>query len=59
MEDETAVGVPLMVPVVEPMDSPEGSVGEMEYESTVPVPYRVGETDCMAVPTDRVKEFGE
>ena len=35
---------------------PEGRLGEMEYESTVPA-YDVGVTEVMAVPTDSWNEF--
>ena len=57
-EAATAVGVPLMVPVAVFRFRPEGSEGETEYESTVPAKM-VGETACIAVPTESVNEFGE
>ena len=38
VDGETADGVPDTVPVEASMDRPEGRVGVMEYESTVPVP---------------------
>ena len=52
----TAVGVPLSVPVDVSSDSPAGSDGETEYETTVP-PVDVTEVVVMAVPLVKVKEF--
>ena len=54
-EDVTAVGVPLSVPVDVSSDSPAGSDGETEYETTVP-PVDVTEVVVMAVPLVRVNE---
>ena len=51
----TAVGVPLSVPVDVSSDSPAGSDGETEYETTVP-PVDVTEVVVMAVPLVRVNE---
>ena len=52
-----ALGVPEMAPVEVSSDSPAGSVGETEYEVTVP-PLLVGDTVVMAVPLVNVNEFG-
>ena len=52
----TAVGVPLIAPVDVSSDSPAGSDGETEYETTVP-PVDVTEVVVMAVPLVKVKEF--
>ena len=53
---DTAVGVPLSVPVDVSSDSPAGRDGETEYETTVP-PVDVTEVVVMAVPLVNVKEF--
>ena len=45
-----------MVPVAVSKTIPEGRLGDMEYESTVPA-YDVGVTEVMAVPTDSWNEF--
>ena len=52
---DTAVGVPLSVPVDVSSDSPAGRDGETEYETTVP-PVDVTEVVVMAVPLVRVNE---
>ena len=57
MEDDTAVGVPLMAPVDESSERPEGREGETDQEVTGP-PLTVGVTVVMDVPLVRVNEFG-
>ena len=57
VEDETAVGVPLMAPVVESSERPAGSEGETDQEVTGP-PLVVGVTVVMAVPLVRVNVLG-
>ena len=52
-----ADGVPLMAPVDESIESPDGSDGETAHAVMVP-PLAVGVTDVMAVPLVRVKESG-
>jgi len=51
----TAVGVPLMAPVVVSRDKPAGSDGETEYDTTLP-PVEVTVSVVMAVPFSRVSE---
>ena len=51
----TAVGVPLMAPVVVSSDKPAGSDGETEYDTTLP-PVEVTVSVVMAVPFSRVSE---
>ena len=51
----TAVGVPLMAPVVVSNDKPAGSDGETEYDTTLP-PVEVTVSVVMAVPLVRVSE---
>ena len=51
----TAVGVPLMAPVVVSNDKPAGSDGETEYDTTLP-PVEVTVSVVMAVPFSRVSE---
>ena len=53
----SAVGVPLMAPVVESKDKPAGRVGETDHEVIVP-PLTVGVTVVMPVPLVSVNEFG-
>ena len=55
--DVTAVGVPLMAPVDESSDKPDGREGETDQEVTGP-PLAVGVTVVMAVPLVSVKVFG-
>ena len=55
VEDVTAVGVPLMAPVVVSSDNPAGSDGETEYDTTLP-PVEVTVSVVMAVPLVRVSE---
>ena len=57
VEEVTAVGVPLMAPVVESKDKPAGRVGETDHEVIVP-PLTVGVTVVMPVPLVSVNEFG-
>ena len=52
-----AVGVPLIAPVVEEKESPDGSDGEIDQEVTVP-PLEVGVTVVMVVPFVSVSELG-
>ena len=53
----TAVGVPLMAPVEESSESPEGREGETAHVVMAP-PLAVGVTVVMAVPLVSVTEFG-
>ena len=53
----TAVGVPLIAPVVESNDNPAGSVGETDQDVMVP-PLTVGVVVVIAVPLVNVNEFG-
>ena len=52
-----ADGVPLMAPVDESIESPDGSDGETAHAVMVP-PLAVGVTDVMAVPLVKLNEFG-
>ena len=54
-EDVTAVGVPLMAPVVVSRDNPAGSDGDTAYETTLP-PVEVTVSVVMAVPLVSVSE---
>ena len=56
-EEVTADGVPLMAPVVESSDRPDGSDGETDHEVMAP-PLIVGVTVVMAVPFVKVNESG-
>ena len=56
-DEVTAVGVPLMAPVEESRESPEGREGETAHVVMAP-PLAVGVTVVMAVPLVSVKEFG-
>ena len=56
-EEVMASGVPLMAPVDESRDSPDGSEGETDQEVTAP-PLDVGVTVVMAVPFVNVNELG-
>ena len=56
-EEVTADGVPLMAPVVESSDRPDGSDGETDHDVMVP-PLIVGVTVVMAVPFVKVNESG-
>ena len=53
----TAVGVPLIAPVVESRDNPAGSDGETDHEVIVP-PFAVGVTVVICVPLVKVNVFG-
>ena len=53
----TAVGVPLIAPVVESSERPAGSEGETDHEVIVP-PFAVGVTVVICVPLVRVNVFG-
>ena len=53
----TAVGVPLMAPVDESRDNPEGNEGETDQDVMGP-PLEVGVTVVMAVPSVSVNVFG-
>ena len=53
----TAVGVPLIAPVVESRERPAGSEGETDHEVIVP-PFAVGVTVVICVPLVKVNEFG-
>ena len=57
VEEETAVGVPLIAPVEESKDKPAGRDGETDHEVTVP-PVIDGVTVVIAVPLVKVNEFG-
>ena len=52
-----AVGVPLMAPVEESSERPDGSDGETDQEVTAP-PLEVGVTVVMVVPLVSVSELG-
>ena len=49
VEDEMAVGVPEIAPLVVEKERPAGSVGEIDHEVTVP-PRALGVAVVMAVP---------
>ena len=53
----TAVGVPLIAPVVESRERPAGREGETDHEVIVP-PFAVGVTVVICVPLVRVNVFG-
>ena len=57
VDEVTAVGVPLMAPVVESKAKPAGSDGETDHEVIVP-PFTVGVTVVMPVFFVSVNEFG-
>lgn len=57
MDEDTAVGVPLMVPDDESKERPDESVGDIVQEVTVP-PLAVGVTEVMALLIVKVKELG-
>ena len=57
MDEDTAVGVPLMVPDDESKERPDESVGDIVQEVTVP-PLAVGVTEVMALLSVKVKELG-
>ena len=52
-----AEGVPLMAPVEESSESPDGSDGETAHVVMAP-PLAVGVTVVMAVPLVKLNEFG-
>ena len=51
----TAVGFPLIAPVVVSRAKPAGSVGETEYDTTAP-PVEVTVSVVIAVPFSRVRD---
>jgi len=53
-----AVGVPEIVPVEVSKDRPDGSVGEIDQETTVP-PAEVGVTEVIKESIDKVNELGQ
>ena len=55
-DEATAVGFPLMAPVVESRDKPAGSDGETDQEVIAP-PLVVGVNVVIAVPFSNVREF--
>ena len=57
VEDDTAVGVPLMAPVDVLKESPAGSEGDIDHEVTVP-PLDDGVSVVMAEPLVSVSELG-
>ena len=57
MEEETAVGVPPIDPVVVLKERPAGSVGVMDHEETAP-PLAVGVTVVIETPLAKVSELG-
>jgi hypothetical protein len=57
VDEDTAVGVPLMVPDDESKERPDESVGDIVQEVTVP-PLAVGVTEVMALLIVKVKELG-
>ena len=56
VEEDTAVGVPLIPPFEESNDKPAGRVGEMDHETTAPPPV-VGVMDVIATPFVRIEEL--
>ena len=56
-EEVMLVGVPLIAPVEESIDSPAGREGETDHEVTVP-PLELGVTVVMAVPFVSVSVLG-
>ena len=56
-DEETAVGVPLMAPVLPEKDKPAGRVGVIDHDVTVP-PLTVGVFVVMAISLVRVIELG-
>ena len=57
VDDETAVGVPLMAPVDVLKVRPVGSAGVIDHEVTVP-PLEVGVNIVMGEPLVSVSELG-
>ena len=57
MVEETAVGVPLMAPLVVENERPEGRDGEMDQDAIGP-PLAVGVTVDMDTPFASVSELG-
>ena len=57
VEDDTAVGVPLIAPVERSNERPAGSVGVIDQEVTSP-PFAVGVTAVMALFIVNVNELG-
>ena len=57
VDEETAVGVPLMAPVVESSERPDGSEGDTDHDVMGP-PLAVGVTVVMAVPLVKVNVLG-
>ena len=53
----TVSGVPLISPVDESSERPDGSEGDTDHAVTVP-PLEVGEAAVMAVPFVRVNDVG-
>jgi hypothetical protein len=56
-EVEINVGVPYIVPLDEPKDSPVGRVGDIDHVCTAP-PLAVGVTDVISESIVNVKELG-
>ena len=54
---ERTVGVPLISPVDESIERPDGRLGEIDQVTTAP-PLDVGLTGDIAMPLVSVKEFG-
>ena len=58
MDEETAVGVPEIVPLLVSKVRPDGSDGETDHDVGVP-PLVVGTTVVIVVPFVKVSELGE
>ena len=56
VEEDTAVGVPLIAPFDVLNVKPEGSAGEIDHETTAPPPV-VGVMDVIATPFVRIEEL--
>ena len=57
MDEETSVGVPQIVPLLDSKVRPVGSDGEIDQELTAP-PLAVGVAFVIAVPFVNVNELG-
>ena len=56
-DEVISVGIPLIAPVEESKDRPDGSGGATDHDVTVP-PLEVGVAVAIAVPLVSVNEFG-
>ena len=57
MDDDTAVGVPLIAPLEVLNVTPAGRLGDIDHETTGP-PLALGVTVVIATPFARVNELG-